>query len=81
MSRKLFLTSLILVGASQAALADDETFKQLDMDQNGTISAEEAVAMEGLQESMTEYDLNGDRELDKEEFALYLESIESNSTS
>lgn len=81
MSRKLFLTSLILVGASHAALADDEAFKQLDMDQNGAISAEEAVAMEGLQESMTEYDLNGDRELDKEEFALYLESIQSNSTS
>ena len=81
MSRKVFLTSLIMFGASQAALADDEAFKQLDMDQSGTISAEEAVAMEGLQESMAEYVLNGDRELDKEEFALFLEAIESNSTS
>jgi Ca2+-binding EF-hand superfamily protein len=81
MSRKLFLTSLIMFGASQAAVADEEKFKQLDMDQSGTISAEEAVAMEGLQETMAEYDLNGDRELDKEEFALFIETIESNSAS
>lgn len=81
MSRKLFFTSLIMFGASQAAVADEEKFKQLDMDQSGTISAEEAVAMEGLQETMAEYDLNGDRELDEEEFALFVETIESNSAS
>ena len=81
MSRKLFLTSLIMLGASQAAAADEEKFNQLDMDQSGTISAEEAVALEGLQESMAEYDLNGDRELDREEFALFVESTESNSAS
>jgi Ca2+-binding EF-hand superfamily protein len=81
MSRKLFLTSLIMYGASQAAMADEDAFKQLDLDQSGTISAEEAVAMEGLQETMAEYDLNGDRELDQNEFALFVETSESKSAS
>lgn len=77
MSRKLFLTSMILFGASQVAIADEEAFKQLDVDQSGTISAEEAVAVEGLQETMAEYDANGDRELDSAEFATFVEAMEA----
>jgi len=72
---------MILFGASQVAIADDEAFKQLDIDQSGTISAEEAVAVEGLQETMAEYDANGDRELDAEEFAKYVETMESKNAS
>ena len=81
MSKKLFLTSMILFGASQAAIADDEAFKQLDVDQSGTISAEEAVAIEGLQETMAEYDANGDRELDADEFAKFTEAMQAKSAS
>lgn len=82
MSTKTFLTSLILLGASQAVVAgDDDQFTKLDVDKSGTISAEEAVGMEGLQETMAEYDLNGDRELDKNEFALFIETMEAKSAS
>jgi hypothetical protein len=81
MSTKTFFTSLILLGASQLAVADDEAFTKLDVDQSGTISAEEAVGMEGLQETMAQYDLNGDRELDKNEFTLFVETMESKTSS
>jgi len=81
MSSKTFLTSLILLGSSQLAIAEDEAFTQLDVDQSGTISAEEAVGMEGLQETMAQYDLNGDRELDQNEFALFEETMRSKSAS
>lgn len=81
MSKKLLITSMILFGASQVALADEEIFKQLDVDQSGTISAEEAVAIEGLQETMAQYDANGDRELDAEEFAAFVEATRSQSDS
>ncbi len=80
MSKKLLLTSLFVLGTSQA-FANDETFKQVDVDASGTISAEEAVAIEGLQESMAEYDLNGDRELDEKEFALFVETMEAKKAS
>jgi len=80
MSTKLLITSLFLLGTTQA-FADDETFKQVDVDASGTISAEEAVAIEGLQESMAEYDLNGDRELDAKEFALFVETMQAKNSS
>lgn len=80
MSRKAFITSVVLLGAS-TAYANDEAFKQLDVDNSGTITAEEAAAVEGLQESMAEYDLNGDRQLDKKEFALFVETMEAKNAS
>ncbi len=80
MSRKMLITSMVLLGASQA-YANEEAFKQLDIDQSGAISAEEAAAIEGLQETMAEYDLNGDRELDQQEFAQFVAARESKSAS
>jgi len=80
MSKKLLFTSLFILGTSHA-FANDETFKQVDVDASGTISAEEAVAIEGLQESMAEYDLNGDRELDAKEFSLFVETMEAKAAS
>ena len=80
MSRKAFITSVVLLGATQA-YANDEAFKQLDVDNSGAISAEEAAAVEGLQETMAEYDLNGDRQLDKKEFALFIENMEAKNAS
>lgn len=80
MSRKAFITSVVLLGASHA-YANDEAFKQLDVDNSGAITAEEAAAVEGLQESMAEYDLNGDRQLDAKEFALFVENMEAKNAS
>ena len=80
MNIRIVLASLFLLGSTQA-MANEETFAKLDVDSSGTISAEEAVAIEGLQESMAEYDLNGDRELDPKEFALFVESMEAKSSS
>ena len=80
MSRKAFITSVVLMGASQA-YANDEAFRQLDVDNSGALSAEEAAAVEGLQETMDEYDLNGDRQLDAQEFALFVEDMEAKNAS
>lgn len=80
MSRKLLLSSLasmFLFGASQIAVADEEIFKQIDADQSGTISAEEATVVEGLQESMAEFDANGDGQLDSAEFSAALEAMDA----
>ena len=80
MSRKLFITSMVLLGASQA-FAGDEAFEQLDVDNRGAISAEEASALEGLQEAIADYDLNGDKQLDKEEFAQFVQTMEAKTAS
>ena len=80
MQTKTLIAGFILT-FSGIAFANDEAFKQLDVDQSGTINAEEAVAMEGLQENMADYDLNGDRELDAKEFALFVETMEAKSQS
>ena len=80
MSRKLFITSMVLMGASQA-FAGDEAFEQLDVDNSGAISAEEASALEGLQEAIADYDLNGDKQLDKEEFAQFVQTMEAKTAS
>jgi Ca2+-binding EF-hand superfamily protein len=80
MSKKAFITSMVLLGASQA-YAGEEAFQQLDVDNSGTISAEEAAAVEGLQESMGEYDLNGDKQLDPAEFAQFVETMEAKTAS
>ena len=80
MSRKLFITSMVLLGASQA-FAGDEAFEQLDVDNSGAISAEEASALEGLQEAIADYDLNGDKQLDKEEFAQFVQTMEAKTAS
>ena len=80
MSRKLFITSMVLLGASQA-FAGDEAFEQLDVDNSGAISAEEASALEGLQEAVADYDLNGDKQLDKEEFAQFVQTMAAKTAS
>ncbi len=80
MSIKTVLGAVILFAGSQA-FANDEAFIQLDVDNSGTISVEEAVAMEGLTDSMADFDINGDQELDKNEFALLMESMDANKAS
>ena len=59
----------------------DEAFEQLDVDNSGAISAEEASALEGLQEAIADYDLNGDKQLDKEEFAQFVQTMEAKTAS
>lgn len=80
MSIKTAITAALLFTATQA-IANDDEFKKLDVDNSGSINAEEAVAMEGLQETMNEYDLNGDRELDVKEFTLFVETMAAKAAS
>ena len=69
MEQKLIFATLVTL-ASGAAFADD-TFKQADADQSGTISKQEAAALPGLSETWETYDLNSDGELDTVEFARF----------
>ncbi|MEM7194012.1 MAG: hypothetical protein AAF402_03620 [Pseudomonadota bacterium] len=77
------MISVALFSVSPAIAGNDneKEFNKLDVDNSGSISAEEAVAMEGLQESMNDYDLNGDRELDMNEFTLFVETMAAKAAS
>ena len=65
MSKKT-LAALALVSFSGAALAMAPAFGDVDTDQNGMISAEEAAAVEGL--DFTKADANQDGALDEAEW-------------
>lgn len=54
-----------------------DLFKQLDEDQDGSISAEEAQAESSLSSSWSTYDQNGDETLDPEEFSGFERSSTS----
>jgi len=68
--KQALLFAAVVTLASGAAFADD-TFKQADADQSGTISKQEASALPGLSEKWDTYDLNTDGELDAVEFARF----------
>ncbi len=68
--KQAFLFAAFFTLASGAAFADD-TFKQADTDQSGTISKQEAAALPELTETWETYDLNSDGELDEAEFARF----------
>ncbi len=69
--RKLLVLAVFAASFSLVAMAGEEEYKALDADQNGTISAEEAAAHEGLSESFAEVDANADGEVDQAEFAQF----------
>ena len=80
MSKKVFMTSLVLLGASQA-FAGNEAVERLDAEDGGAIGAEDAAAVDGPQEAMADRDLNGDRHLDRDEHAQFVESMQAKTTS
>ena len=65
MSKKT-LAALALITFSGAAMAAAPSFGDVDTDQNGSISAEEAMAVEGL--DFTKADANQDGALDEAEY-------------
>jgi hypothetical protein len=65
MSKKT-LAALALITFSGAALAAAPAFTEVDTDQSGTISIEEATVVEGL--DFTKADANQDGALDEAEY-------------
>jgi hypothetical protein len=65
MSKKT-LAALALITFSGAALAGAPAFAEVDIDQNGMISVEEATVVEGL--DFSKADANGDGALDEAEW-------------
>ncbi len=68
MSQKLTLTALALF-VSGTAFASDNLYTNLDTNEDGGISQEEAAALPGLHDKWVELDTNADGMLDKAEFA------------
>lgn len=68
MYKKLALSALALL-VSSVAVAGDQMYRDLDADQNGKISPDEAAAMPGLTDQWTRLDTNADGMLDQAEFA------------
>jgi len=68
MLQKLTLAVLAMLVAGGAA-ADKGIYQNLDADQDGSISPEEAAAMPGLNDKWTNLDANADGKLDEAEFA------------
>lgn len=64
--KKTLTTLALLAGVSGLAFAQAAVFEQVDVNQDGMISAEEAAVVEGLDFGAA--DLNGDGMLDKTEF-------------
>ena len=69
MYKKLALTSLALLVSSVAVAGDNILYRDLDADQNGKISPDEAAAMPALRNQWTQLDTNADGMLDPAEFA------------
>jgi hypothetical protein len=86
MKEKLGLTLIVAVFSTLAFAADQQqSWKDLDVDQNGFISQGEASSTQDLIVKWNEYDANQDGQLDQDEFAQFeMESngntSESNST-
>ncbi len=68
MLQKLTLAALAMLVAG-GATAGEGMYKNLDANQDGAISPEEAAAMPGLSEKWVELDVNADGKVDEAEFA------------
>ena len=69
MYKNLALTALALLVSSVAVAGEKMSYKDLDADQDGKISAEEAAASPTLTRQWTVLDANGDGAVDQAEFA------------
>jgi len=71
MSKKLTLTTLLLLASGVAVAADKNLYTDLDINQNGTISKDEAAMLPALNDKWVELDKNADGVLDSAEFAKF----------
>jgi len=75
MYRIIALTTIALMVSSAALISsvavagDNMTYKDVDANQDGKISPQEAAAMPGLSDQWTALDANADGMLDQAEFA------------
>ena len=64
--KKTLTTLALLAGISAVAFAQSAAFEEVDVNQDGIITVEEAATIEGLDFGAA--DLNGDGMLDKAEY-------------
>lgn len=76
MLQKLTLAALALTVSGVAVAADTGLYRNLDANQDGAISQEEAAAMPSLNDKWTKMDANADGKLDEAEFSK-LEFLEA----
>lgn len=69
MYKKLALTVLALLASSVAVAGNTNLYKNLDANQDGQISPEEAAASPAVSDQWTALDANADGMLDQAEFA------------
>ena len=69
MFQKLTLTALALLISAVAVAADKDLYRDLDINEDGAISQEEAAALPGLKDNWVVLDVNADGMLDQAEFA------------
>ncbi len=69
MFQKLTLAVLALFVSSVAIATDQGLYRDLDLNEDGAISQEEAAALPGLNSKWDELDVNSDGVLDAAEFA------------
>jgi len=80
MFQKLTLAALALLVSGVATAADKGLYRDLDINEDGAISPEEAAALPSLNDNWVVLDVNADGMLDQAEFAK-LEFIEADSKS
>lgn len=69
-----FMSAIVLaIGTAYAAGTAEEKFNQLDADQSGTISAQEAESYETLSKNWGSADTNQDGAVDMSEFSAFEE--------
>ncbi len=80
MFQKLTLAALALLVSGVATADDKGLYRDLDINEDGAISPEEAAALPSLNDNWVVLDVNADGMLDQAEFAK-LEFIEADSKS
>lgn len=70
------LYALLVLAATGAQADDVPSFENLDRNDDGVVSTEEASERHGLKELIAEYDDNGDGRLDRGEYQALVEDAE-----
>lgn len=71
--------ALLAAGFCTAAIASEDAFIKLDVNEDGYISAQEAVADESLHQSWETTDANQDGQIDAAEFSAF-EAMDTSSS-
>ncbi|MCW8889058.1 MAG: EF-hand domain-containing protein [Sedimenticola sp.] len=72
MSKKILAALLAAMATAAVIAAENKSDTVFDVDNNGTLSMEEAKAIPGLSEQWDELDVNKDGQLDPAEFSKFV---------